>query len=133
MADRSDQSSYKNIIQEIQHANDILNYLHMKSVDFQSDSYEAQLRKERIIADREAELAIKEKQKNRFRLPYAIISGLLSVVWLCFTAYLIYCSGLENPPVKVDYRVLIAMLGTAFGTMYTPLRVLAKYLFNGQD
>jgi len=79
MEDRSDQDLYENIILEIQRANDLLNYLHMKSVDFQSDSYEAQLRKERIVADRDAELAKKEKQKNQFRLPYAIIAGLLSV------------------------------------------------------
>lgn len=52
---------------------------------------------------------------------------------MVFTAILIYQSGLENPETDVDYRVLIAMLGTAFGTIYTPLRVLSKYLFNGHD
>ena len=85
------------------------------------------------MADREAELAKKEQQKNKYRLPFAWISGFVALVWLGFTAVLIYQSRLENPGIDVDYRVLIAMLGTAFGTMYTPLRVLSKYLFNGHD
>lgn len=46
---------------------------------------------------------------------------------------LIYQSGLEDPRVDVDDRILIAMLGATFGTIYTPLRVLSKYLFNGHD
>lgn len=89
--------------------------------------------RERAAADREAELTKKEQQKNKYRLPFAWLSGLSALGWMVFTAILIYQSGLENPEIDVDYRVLIAMLGAAFGTIYTPLRVLSKYLFNGHD
>ena len=54
---------------------------------------------------------------------------------MAFTVILVYLyqSGLEDPRVDVDDRILIATLGAAFGTIYTPLRVLSKYLFNGHD
>ncbi len=130
--------------QEAQRIRDLLRDLRWEDINWdvaededsdyeESEWGEIQLRKERAVADREAELAKKEHQKNKYRLPFAWISGLVALGWLGFTAVLIYQSGLESPGIDVDYRVLIAMLGTAFGTMYTPLRVLSKYLFNGHD
>lgn len=129
---------------EAQRIRDLLRHLRREDINWEvvededseyeeSEWGEAQLRKERAVADREAELAKKEQQKNKYRLPFALFSGLLALVWMGFTAVLIHQSGLENPVVNVDYRVLIAMLGTAFGTIYTPLRVLSKYLFNGHN
>lgn len=52
----------------------------------------------------------------------------VAIGWLAFTGFVILARGQD-----VDYRVQIAMLGTALGAIYTPLRVLAKYLFNGHD
>lgn len=89
---------------------------------------EVQLRKERASADIDAELVEKERQKNKYRLPFAVIMLVVAIGWLVYTGYIIV-----NDSQGVDYRVQIAMLGTALGAIYTPLRVLAKYLFNGHD
>ena len=135
MPKKPDPALHDRIMQEISRTTETLRNTSWEEIDSKGaeDEGEIQLRKERAAADREAELARKEQQKNKYRLPFAFFSGLLAVGWLAFTAVLIVKSSLEEPQVNVDYRVLIAMLGTAFGTMYTPLRVLAKYLFNGHD
>jgi len=77
----------------------------------------------------QTELNQKEKQKNKYRIPFALGYGLVAMLWLGFTAYVIVESGSTMPKFLVDYRVMIAMLGTGFGALYTPLRVLAKFLF----
>ncbi len=120
-----------------QNENTLLRYITKFAEDYglqnvESDRSEEKLRKERAEADKEAELAKKEKQKNTYRIPYLLFSGGVALIWLLFTAFLIYQSGLDNSSVNVDDRVLIAMLGTAFVSLYAPLHVIAKYLFNGQ-
>ena len=144
MWNKPEQGSPDDFMREIQRIREVLHNIDWEEIDREvaddedsryeeADWDEIQLRKERATADKEAELAKKEQQKNKYRLPFAILSGVVAVGWLIFTAVLIVKSGSEKSQVVIDYRVLIAMIGTAFGTMYTPLRILAKYLFNGHD
>ena len=102
-------------------------------IDVERGRDELDVKRRRIENDLLAGRVKKQQQKNEYRSTFAISSGVVAVLWLAFTGVLIYQSGLEKPCVDVDYRVLIAMLGTALGTIYTPLRVLSKYLFNGHD
>lgn len=92
-----------------------------------------QLKNEEIKVAQAGELVEKEKQKNEYRFFFALFSILLAVAWMIITTDLIYKSGLEKSEIDVDYRVLIAMLGATFVTIYTPLHVLSKYLFNGDN
>ncbi len=136
MSNTPEQHLPDHLAQEIQRTGEALRNIDWNVDDPQYEKAtrdEIRLRKERAAADKEAELAKKEQQKNKYRLPFAIVSGVIAVGWLIFTAVLIVKSSSDKSQVNIDYRVLIAMLGTAFGTMYTPLRVLAKYLFNGHD
>lgn len=129
MENKPDEGSLDPHAQEAQRILDVLRDFRWEDIDWEVDEDEdseyeesewgeIQLRKERAAADREAELTKKEQQKNKYRLPFAWLSGLSALGWMVFTAILIYQSGLENPKIDVDYRVLIAMLGTAFGTIY---------------
>ena len=102
-------------------------------IDVERRRVELDVKRRRIENDLLAGRVKKQQQKNDYRFTFAISSGVVAVIWLAFTGVLIYQSGLEKPCVDVDYRVLIAMLGAGFATIYTPLRILAKYLFNGHD
>ena len=74
--------------------------------------------------------AERERQRNKFRIPFAIGYGVVAILWLLFTGYVIFQSGLNDPLISVDYRIVIAMLGTGVGALYAPLRILSKFLFS---
>lgn len=105
MENKPDKGALDPLAQEAQRIRDLLRHLRREDINWEvvededseyedSEWGETQLRKERAVPDREAELAKKEQQKNKCRLPFAWISGLLALAWMVFTAVLIHQSGL---------------------------------------
>ena len=105
MENKPDKGALDPLAQEAQRIRDLLRHLRREDINWEvvededseyedSEWGETQLRKERAVPDREVELAKKEQQKNKCRLPFAWISGLLALAWMVFTAVLIHQSGL---------------------------------------